>query len=266
MRPEIRGAFRRWSWWVAPPLLVVLAVVGWFAFDPGFRGPDPAAVPATDADAFDRRVHDYLLRNPEVIIEAMQRLEARRRAADESEAQKALKAQADAVFRDPTSPVGGDPAGDVTMVEFFDYNCPYCRKVESVVLETEAGDPKLRIVYKEFPILGPNSVFAAKAALAAQRQGRYVAFHKALMQVHGPADEASTLRVAHEVGLDITRLKADMADAAIQSAIDRNLQLAQALRIEGTPGFIVGRQIIRGTTDMATLRKLIGQARSEGSP
>ena len=264
MRPEIRVTLRRWSWWLAAPLLLVLAVAGWFAFDPGFRGPDPAM--ATDSDAFDRRVHDYLLKNPEVIVEAMQSLQARRQAAAESEGQTALKAQAEQVFHDPTSPVGGNPAGDVTMVEFFDYNCPYCRKVESVVLETEAADPKLRIVYKEFPILGPGSVFAAKAALAANRQGRYVAFHKALMQVHGPANEASTLRVAQEVGLDITRLKADITDAAIKSVIDRNLQLAQTLRIEGTPGFIVGRQIIRGATDRATLRRLIEKARKKSSP
>ena len=266
MDPGRRNALRRWSWWLVPPLLVIVAAIAWFAFDPGFHGSSSNATTETASNAFEKRVRDYLLKNPEVIMEAVGRLEARTRATEESEAQKTLRAQADEVFRDPASPVGGNPAGDVTMVEFFDYNCPYCRKVESVVRETEAGDPKLRIVYKEFPILGPNSVFAAKAALAADRQGHYVAFHKALMQVHGPADEASTLRVAAEIGLDMTRLKADMADATIQLAIDHNLQLAQALRIPGTPGFIVGQQIMRGATDTATLRSLIDKARQKPSP
>lgn len=259
----IRNALRRSGWWLVPPLLLVGVAVAWFALDPGFRG--AGSSPTTDmaSDAFGRRVRHYLLEHPEVIMEAVGRLEERNRAAEESEAQAALKARVDEVFRDPASPVGGNPAGDVTMVEFFDYNCPYCRRVGPAVRETIAGDPKLRVVYKEFPILGPNSVFAAKAALAAHRQGRYVAFHEALMQVRGVADEATVLRVAAELGLDMTRLKADMADPAIESTLDRNLQLARALRITGTPGFVIGEQILRGATDAATLRNLVGQARNE---
>ncbi len=248
-----------------PPLLVGGIFAVWFASDPGFRGfgANTAAVPAA---AFDQRVRDYLLKNPEVIMEAVQRLETRNRAAEESEAQTALKSRADEVFHDPASPVGGNPAGDVTMVEFFDYNCPYCRKVESAVRETVAADPKLRVVYKEFPILRPNSVFAPKAALAAHRQGRYVAFHEALMRAKGVADEAAALRIAAEIDLDVTRLKADMADATIQSALDRNLQLAQALRLAGTPGFVIGVQILRGAADSATLRSLVDKARNKPPP
>src|SRR3546814_1965115 len=126
-----------------------------------------------------------------------------------------------------------------TFVEFFAYNFPYCRSVAPVMREAEAADPQLRIVYKEFPILGPNSVYAAKAALAAHRQGGYLAFHQALMQADGTADADLVLAVAAELGLDIERLKADMEDPVIQEAIDRNLALAQALRITGTPGFVV---------------------------
>ncbi len=266
MRLEIHDAFSRWGWWFVPLSLVVGAGVAWFALDSGFRGTGSNETTAMASDAFEQRVHDYLLKNPEVIMEAVQRLETRSRAAEESEAQAALKSRADEVFRDQASPVGGNPAGDVTMVEFFDYNCPYCRKVESAVRETAAGDPRLRIVYKEFPILGPNSVFAAKAALSAHRQGRYVAFHEALMRAHGVADEAGALRIAAELGLDVNRLKAEMADAAIQSAIDRNLQLAQALRLAGTPAFVIGGQILRGSTDAATLRNLIDTARSRPPP
>jgi len=166
------------------------------------------------------------------------------------------------VLRDPASPVTGNPDGDVTLVEFFDYNCPYCRQVAPVVAEAEATDPQLRIVYKEFPILGPGSVFAAKAALAAHQQGLYFAFHEALMQAGGRADEESVLAVARDVGLDVERLRSDMKDPEIQAAIDRNLALAEALRITGTPGFVVGRRILRGATELETLQSLIREART----
>jgi protein-disulfide isomerase len=260
MRPEIRASIGRLTRWLALPLLVMAAVVAWLALDPGFRAGTGGDM---TQDAFERRVRDYLLRNPEVIVEAVERLEARRRAAEESEAQAMLKSRAEQVFRDPASPVGGNPDGDVTLVEFFDYNCPYCRQVAGPMEAAEKGDPRLRIVYKEFPILGPNSVAVAKLALAAHRQGKYAAFHKALMQARGTADEASALRVAGEIGLDVERLKAEMQDAAIQTEIDRNLELARALRITGTPGFVIGTQILRGATDVATLRKLIDEARKK---
>jgi protein-disulfide isomerase len=240
--------------------MVAIAATVWIILDPGFRATGPDAM---SSDAFGQRVHDYLLKNPEVLVEAIQRLEARRSATESTEAQAALKARANDVFHDPASPVAGNPDGDVTMVEFFDYNCPYCRKVASVVHEAKAGDPGLRIVYKEWPVLGPRSVFAAKAALAAHRQGRYKALHDALLQMRGAADEASTLRAATEIGLDVPRLKADMADPALQAALDRNFELAGALRLAGTPGFVIGDQILRGATDLATLQKLIENARKK---
>ena len=261
-----RSLIPRSVWWLVPPLLVVATIVAWFALDPGFHRTGANTATGMASDEFGRRVRDYLLEHPEVIMEAAGRLEARTRAAEESEAQVALKARTDEVFRDPASPVGGNAEGDVTMVEFFDYNCPYCRKVAGPVRETTAADSGLRVVYKEFPILGPNSVVTAKAALAADRQGRYVAFHDALMQEKGVADEASALRIAAEIGLDTARLKTDMADPALQSAIDRNLKLAGALRIEGTPAFVIGEQILRGASDAATLQELVAKARKKPSP
>lgn len=255
---------RKYGWLLLPGLLVA-AGAAWFFLDPGFRktGEPAVASSAMPRDEFDQRVRAYILENPEVLVEAMQRLEARQRKAETSESEAALKARADEVFRDAASPVGGNPEGDVTLVEFFDYNCPYCRRVAPVMLEAEAADPQLRIVYKEFPILGPNSTFAAKAALAAHRQGRYVAFHKALMQANGTADAERVLSVAAEVGLDVERLKADMEAPAIEEAIERNLDLAQTLRITGTPGFVVGKQFLRGATDLKTLQAYIEQARSQ---
>ena len=143
--------------------------------------------------------------------------------------QALIKSHADVLFRDVDSPVGGNSDGDVTLVEFFDYNCPYCRQMAPMMTQAESADSRLRVVYKEFPILGPNSKFAAKAALAAHKQGKYLAFHKALFQVRGTVDPSKVTEVAATVRLDVDRLKADMEDPAIAALIEKNLALAQAL-------------------------------------
>jgi protein-disulfide isomerase len=213
-------------------------------------------------DEFEQRVRTYLLEHPEIVAEAINRLEARQGEQTATEARAVLKSQDDEVFRDPDSPVGGNPSGDVTLVEFFDYNCPYCRMMPPVMAEAEAADPQLRIVYKELPILGPNSVFAAKAALAANKQGKYVAFHRALFQLRGPIDEGKVLETAAAMGLDIDRIKTDMKDAAVDGALEKTGKLAQALQITGTPGFVVGDQLTTGATDLTTLQGLIAKARS----
>jgi len=255
---------RRPLGWLLLPLLLAVAAAAWLVADPGFRSAEapPESASRLPQDELEQRVRAFILENPEVLVESMRRLQARQRAAEASEAETALEARAGELFRDPASPVGGNPEGDVTLVEFFDYNCPYCRRVAPVMAEAEAADPQLRIVYKELPILGPGSLLAARAALAAHRQGRYAAFHKALMAADGAADAGSVRAVAAEVGLDVARLEADMEDVAIQQAIDRNLALAEALRINGTPGFVVGTQILRGATDLKTMQDLIGRARS----
>jgi protein-disulfide isomerase len=214
-------------------------------------------------DEFERRVRAYLLEHPEVIAEALQGLEQRERVAQATAAKSVLKTRADELLRDPASPVGGNPQGDVTLVEFFDYNCPYCRQVVPHMAKAEASDPKLRIVYKEFPILGPNSTFAAKAALAAHRQGKYAALHKALMETKGTLVEKGVIETAGRLGLDVELLKKDMADPAIQAHIDRNLALARALQINGTPSFVIGEQIVPGAVDLATLERLIREAREK---
>lgn len=248
-------------------LTVAGAATAWYFLDPGFRAGRQAGETAAAGpkDAFENRVRNYILRNPEVIVEAMQRLQTRQRADEEAEAQGVLKSRADELLRDPDSPVGGNVSGDVTLVEFFDYNCPYCRRVAPVMAEAEKADKNLRIVYKEIPILGPNSVFAAKAALAAQRQGKYGEFHKALMTASGVADETRVLSIASRIGLDIGRLQKDMQDGAIQAAIDKNLALAQALRINGTPSFVVGETILRGATDLDALQSMIRKAREKAA-
>jgi protein-disulfide isomerase len=245
--------------------VLAIAVAAWLFFeaDPRLASTQSSVAADMPQAEFGRRVHEYLLDKPEIIAEAMQKLEARRQAVEQSEIKEALKARSDEIFRDPDSPVGGNPEGDVNLVEFFDYNCPYCRQVAPDMMKAEANDAKLRIVYKEFPILGPNSRFAAKAALAAHRRGKYVAFHQALMQAKGIVDEARVLATAATVGLDAERLKSEMEDSAIQTAIDRNLELARALRIDGTPGFVIGEQIVRGAVDLHMMERFIREAREK---
>ncbi|WP_292277973.1 DsbA family protein, partial [Mesorhizobium sp.] len=206
--------------------------------------------------------HDYILAHPEVLVQALQSLDQRQREAQAAQVKQVVKARADDLFRDKRSPVGGNAEGNVTLVEFFDYNCPYCRMMAPIMDQAVAGDPQLRIVYKEFPILGPDSVFAAKAALAADKQGKYAAFHKALYGSKTRVTEAAVLKIAADAGLDVERMKTDMQQPDIKASIDRNTELAQALGITGTPGFVIGDQIFPGATDLVTLKKLLEQART----
>ena len=244
-------------------LLLVLPVGGLRA-----QAPEQSSQPATavdDPDEFGQRVRSYLLRHPEVLMEAAQILQERQRAALVDQVKQTIAARSDEIFRDPSSPVGGNPNGDVVLVEFFDYNCKYCKAVAPTVADLRSADPALRLVYKEFPILGPGSVAAAKVALAAHRQGNYQKFHEQLMNHASPVDEAVAMQAAAAVGLDLDRLKRDMADPAIAEAIARNQARAAALGINGTPGFVLADQVVPGAVDRATLEGLIARARGKNA-
>jgi protein-disulfide isomerase len=261
--PDRPTRYLRVAGWSLASLILIGLIAAWFVLKPGLRlgHQDTGVASNMPQDEFEQRVRTYLLEHPEILAEAINRLEARQGEQAATEAEAVLKSHSDEVFRDPDSPVGGNPSGDVTLVEFFDYNCPYCRMMPPVMAEAEAADPQLRIVYKEFPILGPNSVFAAKAALAANQQGKYLAFHRALYQLRGPIDEGKVFEAAATVGLDIDRMKTDMKDPAVDGALEKTGKLAQALQITGTPGFVVGDQLTTGATDLSTLQALIGKAR-----
>lgn len=211
--------------------------------------------------AFEQRVRDYLIENPQVLVESLQRMQERQRASQTDGVARIIASRSEEIFNDPTTPVGGNPQGDVSLVEFFDYNCPYCRRVASTLAQIEESDPNLRIVYKEWPILGQSSVFAARAALASRKQDKYAAFHNALMQASRRVDEGTVLEIAAQVGLDVAQLKQDMEAPEITRAITRNRELAKALRISGTPSFVIGDQILKGAAGEDLMRRYIREAR-----
>lgn len=213
---------------------------------------------------FDARIHDYILRNPDVIVEALRKYDERQTSSAADEIKTLIEQHSDEIFKDPDSPMGGNPQGDVTIVEFFDYNCPYCRSVAPTLIKLERTDPGLRFVYKEFPILGPGSEFAARAALASARQGKYIAFHRALMQASGPTTESRAMEIAATVGLDIGQLEKDLADPKLAEAVNRNIELARSLRITGTPGFVIKDTLLPGAAEIETFRTTIAHARGGG--
>lgn len=206
-------------------------------------------------------VYEAIRENPSIVLEAVEILRVREAQAQAQTQADVLSDQRQILEADPNAPVLGNPDGDVTVVEFFDYNCPYCRRAMPVVQELLEFDPNARLVYREWPILGDGSVFAAKAALASRKQGKYEEFHWALMGMTGRAEEASVLRIAKEVGLDIDRLKADMEGREIAEHIQTSMGLAQDLGFSGTPSFVVGDNLVPGLVDAAELIKLVEDTR-----
>ena len=212
--------------------------------------------------AFEGVVRDYLLKNPAVIREAMQVLQAREEAEKQAAASLAMKQYRSELLQNANSPVGGNPKGDITIVEFFDYNCGYCKRVVPTVAAVLRNDPNVRVVYKEFAILGPQSVVAARAALAAKRQGKYHEFHVALMSAER-ADENSVAATARALGLDYAQLVKDMGDPAIEEQLERNYRLATAIGINGTPAFVIGDRLVPGAVDEAAMMEIIATERAK---
>ena len=247
---------RRIAPWAALTIAAGLALAG-----AAGAADAPKAFSPEQEKAIREVVRDYLVNHPEVLVEAIQALQEKQQAAEKDQRQKALAAYRAELEQDADSPVAGNPKGNVTIVEFFDYRCPYCKSVSDRLFDTVKADGNVRYVLKEFPILGPESVVAAKAALAARKQGKYVEFHRALMAVRGNLDENAVMALAKTVGLDAKRLRDDMDGPAIAASLDRNLKLAQALKIDGTPAFVVGDQLVPGAVSTEALKTLIGQTR-----
>ena len=224
----------------------------------------PAAAQQTTADktAIEQIVKDYLMAHPEVLIESLNAYQKKQEAAEAEAQRQALVSRQDELFKNPASPVLGNPKGDVTLVEFFDYQCGYCKAVHADVRRLIDSDTKIRLVYKEFPILGPASITASRAALAARKQGKYDALHVALMENRGQLDDDKIFRIATSAGLDLDQLKKDMQAPEISEALQRNLRLASELNIRGTPAFVVGDQIVPGAVSLDKLKELIASGRA----
>ncbi len=232
---------------------------------PGQAQETPPVLDAQQKEAIEALVREYLLEHPEVLVESLQSFERRQREAEARRQREALIAEAETLINDPDAPVIGNPEGDITLVEFFDYRCPYCKRMTGIMAELMETDPNLRVVMKEFPILSQESVMAAKAALAAERQGKYEAFHFALMEGGGGFTEDEIMAVAGSVGLDEAQLRADMEDPAIEVALRRNNATAEKIGITGTPAFIVGDTLMPGALSLEQLRAVIAEARAKQS-
>ena len=221
------------------------------------------ADPAPDRGAIERIVRDYLLNNPEIVGQALGLLREQRQAEERARAEAAIRENGEALRAHPMSPVSGNADGDVTVVEFFDYRCGFCKRALPTMEALLETDPNVRVVWKELPILGPVSDFAARASVAADRQGRFLPFHLAMMR-EPELTEEKVLELAGRTGLDMDRLRQDMEDPAIRDYIDETRALAERLGIGGTPAFVVGGKLVPGLIDAVELKELVADARSGG--
>jgi protein-disulfide isomerase len=211
-------------------------------------------------------VRNYLTKNPEILVEMTNELDKRQAAEQAVQQQKAISQNADAIFRSPVSHVVGNPNGDVNLVEFFDYNCAYCRRALPDVVKLVNEDGKVRLVLKELPIFGDDSEAAAKLALASNKQGKYFEMHQKLFSEPGKADKDKALRIAKELGLDVDQLQKDAEDPDIKKALDEAKDLAQKLNLQGTPLYLIGDRVVAGAPDdlFDQLKARVAEVRQKG--
>lgn len=225
----------------------------------------PATLPPRgtgESGIFERRVQAYLMSHPEVILDSVAALE-RRNSAQRAQGQRAaVKANRAALQASPVLPVAGNPHGDVTVVEFFDYRCPYCKHALKEVQSLVASDRRVRLVYKEFPVLGPQSVFASKVAVASTFQGKYLALHGALMAHTGDFSAATVMAIAERVGLDTARLRADMDRPEVARVIADSLGLARRIGVNATPTFVIGDTLMPGYASLDQLEAMVNKAQT----
>jgi protein-disulfide isomerase len=220
---------------------------------------------APQKSEIERIIKDYIVSHPEVLQEAIAELDKRQAVADLEKAKNAVSNNAETIFNSSRHVVLGNLKGDVTMVEFFDYNCGFCKRAMADMMELLKDDPKLKIILKEFPVLGPGSVEAAKVAVAVRMQDKtgkkYLDFHQKLLGGRGQADKARALAVAKEVGMDMKRIDADLASDEVKVSLEESLKLAETLGLNGTPSYIVGTDVVIGAVGLDTLRTKVSTAR-----
>lgn len=214
-------------------------------------------------------IHQYLISKPEVLIEAMQVLQQKQmQQADQTvkETKQSASGYTAQLFNQTNDPVAGNPSGKVTVVEFFDYQCPHCVDMAPVMSGIIKANPDVRVVYKDFPIRGPMSDFAARAALAANKQGKYVDFSHALLTLNKPLTQEIVFSIAKQQGIDVDKLKKDMDDASIKDQLKSNMSLAQNLKLFGTPALFIGKtsggtiEYVPGFLSQQELQKFVDKA------
>jgi protein-disulfide isomerase len=232
-----------------------------------------AAAPAASAQSFSDGqrgeieviIKNYLIAHPEVLDEAMAELTKRQAAAEAEKHEASVAKNADAIFNSPRGVLLGNRDGDVTFVEFFDYNCGYCKRAMADMLDLMKTDPKLKVVLKEFPVLSQGSVEAAQVAVAVRMQDpggkKYLDFHQKLLGGRGPADKARALAAAKDAGLDTARIEKDLAGPEVRATIEENFKLAEAMGMNGTPSYVIGKQVVIGAIGLEGLKEKIGLAR-----
>src|SRR3954465_7889270 len=216
----------------------------------------------TDIEAI---VKNYLIAHPEVLEEAMSELTKRQAAAETQKHEASVAQNAEKIFNSPRGVVLGNKDGDVNFVEFFDYNCGYCKRAMADMLELMKADPKLKVVLKEFPVLSQGSVEAAQVAVAVRMQDptgkKYLDFHQKLLGGRGAADKARAMAVAKEAGLDMAKLEKDLSSEEVRATLEENMKLAEAMGMNGTPSYVIGKQIVIGAVGVENLKEKIGMAR-----
>ncbi|MDH4252031.1 MAG: DsbA family protein [Nitrospira sp.] len=242
-------------------VLALVSCVGTFS-SPAFGQSTNQTEDPAWRQSVERVIESYIRSHPEMIEQAQQALEAKRQEEEKVRVKEAIAMHQSELLHDPASPVSGDPAGEVTVVEFFDYRCGFCQRAAGSVTQLQKDDVRVRIVYKDFPILGAASVQAAKAALASRSQGQHQAFHEALFTAKGELTKEQILQIAKDVGLDTQKLVADMDNPEWVVIIERNRALASDLGITGTPAFVVGTELVPGAVDLTTLKDLVARART----
>ena len=223
--------------------------------------PVPGSFTAQQRQEIVEVVRGALKADPSILRDAVTALQSDEGQKQAQATQAALAGMEGALQRTPGDPIAGNAEGDVTLVEFYDIRCPYCRRMVPVMAELLKADRRVRVVFKDIPILGPASMVGARAVLAAQRQGGYLKMHDALMTGTPNIDAEVVRAAAQKTGLDWERLQRDMADPAIQARIDANLALARALHIDGTPAYVIGGRMLPGAVELAELQGMVAAAR-----
>lgn len=227
--------------------------------------PQAASAQSMSRDDIEKIVREYIIKHPEVLEEAMNELSKRQAAAEAEKHQVTIAKNADTIFNSPRGVTIGNKDGDVTFVEFFDYNCGYCKRAMADMMEIMKGDPKLKVVLKEFPVLSQGSVEAAQVAVAVRMQDptgkKYLDFHQKLLGGRGAADKARAMAAAKEAGLDMAKLEKDLGSAEVKATLEENLKLAESLGMNGTPSYVIGKQVVIGAVGVDSLKEKIATAR-----